>query len=590
MEIPGAHIHLPSLEPGSPTLQLRSGQVLRATVNAVQGDQVQLNLASQGPVLARSTIPLQEGQQLQLQVQGRTSEGTVVLQIMPAVARTDADISAMGHLQRLNLPLTENNLLLAREMEAQGQPLTRAGMQFLSGLARDTQLDAWEARAMVWLSQNSLPLEKNLVQPLSLLLSGAPLREMSHLREALQEVARQLLSHTGTAPPAGRALQAAVERLEQLVLNPGPQLGGRQIAQLLDVLGLDREAALARSWMGPGAPGPGGRGAVLPGVNAPIGADLISPAPGPGSPSVDRLLLALSFFRGQASAHPGSSASTPASPEARDAPGTAAGSGTGGLPTTMGLGGKGLPGSSSSSPVTPSASDILLGLRIMPTPGGHRIDTLLENLGAARQSALGSAAAEAGARLAARAEAGLPDPVSWPDLKSHLLQGAEILKARDQHHLGIRVENAVDTITGLQLLQAAAGSEQSYWDMHLLGWLFFPQAEAPWLMSARVPEPQGSEGDRAQEVIFFTSPPYLGGVLVELRRWDDVMTVSLTVEKERSRDLAESQRPHLVRSLEDLPFQVNVLPCRLYSGPSLRESWLRRVMGQTRWRQMDIRI
>lgn len=578
MEIPGAHIHLPGMEPGSPALQLRSGQLLRATVNSVQGDQVQLNLASQGPVLARSTASLQEGQQLQLQVQGRTSEGTIVLQIMPAAAPPAANSSAVGHLQRLGLSLTENNLLLAQEMEAQGQPLTRAGMQFLSGLARDAQLNAWEARAMVWLAQNSLPLEKSLVRPLSLLFSGAPLREIGYLRETLQEVVQQIMPQTGTGPPTGRALQAAVERLEQLVLEPGQQMGGREVARLLQVLGLDREASLARTLMGSGSPAPQGSGALLPGAGAAIGTDPGLMLPGGSSPSLYRLLLFLTAFRDSGTASPQSGAGPRVSPEGRELTLPDPGPVFRGLPVASA---SHLPGGSASMPA----------VRIMPNLSGPRIDALLENLGSVRAAVPGSAPAEEGAWWQARPGPALQDTLPWPDLKSRLLQAAEILQARDQQHLSVRVENAVDTITGLQLLQAAAGSEQSYWDMHLLGWLFFPGAEAPWLMSARVPEPDGSGGgDRAQEVIFFTSPPIMGGVLVELRRWDDVMTASLTVEKESTRDLVEAERSRLVRSLEDLPYQVNVLPCRLYSGPSLRESWLRRVMGQVRWRQMDIRV
>lgn len=141
-------------------------------------------------------------------------------------------------------------------------------------------------------------------------------------------------------------------------------------------------------------------------------------------------------------------------------------------------------------------------------------------------------------------------------------------------------------ITGLQILHAGM------WSLHCMGWLHLPGRDPPFFLSVQEEDRGGGTGgDRYWEVVVFTRLPHLGPVVFELHRGGDRLTCIMTVEKDDARLLLEECRQRLLEALQDLPWQVQILPCRLRGTGTVREDWLRRIiLPPPTGPQVDIRV
>lgn len=172
--------------------------------------------------------------------------------------------------------------------------------------------------------------------------------------------------------------------------------------------------------------------------------------------------------------------------------------------------------------------------------------------------------------------------VGKKSLKSFLLA----LGQGDRGELPVELNKGLlAKITGLQLLMAGP------WSLHSMGWLDLPGQAPPFFLSVQEEEKGGGGGkERCLDVVLFLPLPTLGPVLVELR-CGSVLVLSLTVEKERARRVLDGYRQRLLAAMEDLPWQVQVLPCRIRKAGTVQEAWLRRLISPPHVRrQVDVRI
>jgi len=176
---------------------------------------------------------------------------------------------------------------------------------------------------------------------------------------------------------------------------------------------------------------------------------------------------------------------------------------------------------------------------------------------------------------------GVREPAGKKSLKALLLALGQDKGAA----LPAELAGLLDRITGLQLLLAGP------WAFHCLGWLDLPGQAPPFFLSIREEEEGGGGGQgRPLEVVLFLSLPALGAVLVEMR-CAGALVLSLTVEGEKARRILDGCRQKLQAALADLPWPVQVLPCRIQQAGTVEERWRQRLtsLRPTR-RQVDVRI
>ncbi len=149
-------------------LRFRTGQLLRARVLEADGQETILLLAGRR-LRVRTKVPLNRGQDLQLQVQGREQGGAIVLRILgpPTSGIPEADTGQVRRLlDSLGVEINPPTALLAAELSRQGHPVTAHTLTLLGSILGGSEPSPWEAIALVWLWGWSLPLTEAFLKPL----------------------------------------------------------------------------------------------------------------------------------------------------------------------------------------------------------------------------------------------------------------------------------------------------------------------------------------------------------------------------------------------------------------------------------------
>lgn len=178
---------------------------------------------------------------------------------------------------------------------------------------------------------------------------------------------------------------------------------------------------------------------------------------------------------------------------------------------------------------------------------------------------------------------------SGPELKPFLLALARALGREGFSNLPQQVRELTELLAGLELLREE-GRAPGTGNLHLVGWISLAREDAPFSLSVR--EFTGGvrgEGEKGLELLLYTVTPHLGPLLVELRCRGNWLTCALTAAETVTRDLWEGCQGELRERLSGLPWQVQVLPCRLEGRREVEETWLRQLMCRAA-RQVDIRV
>lgn len=149
------------------------------------------------------------------------------------------------------------------------------------------------------------------------------------------------------------------------------------------------------------------------------------------------------------------------------------------------------------------------------------------------------------------------------------------------------VKHLLQVLTGLQLLhlgQAAAGHQ------YLLGWLHWPerQESSPFFLSFfQDPQGGGGPGEPGRQVLIKTQTPRLGAILGELRFFGSFLSVQLSVETREAQKACNRYAPELAAMLEDLPWRVQVLPCRLVEKQE-KDRWWQQFVEPSPLHRVDV--
>jgi len=149
----------------------------------------------------------------------------------------------------------------------------------------------------------------------------------------------------------------------------------------------------------------------------------------------------------------------------------------------------------------------------------------------------------------------------------------------------------LQVLTGLQLLHVHFPVETGS-SLHLLGWLSLPQGVAPFFLSFSETDDkeEGAGKKTLRQVYVHTITPGLGRVLTELRLVESYLTCGVTVEKEETQKVVNGHRERLQKMLQDLPWPVIILPCRLAGPRIIQENWLNHLCDIEGEGKIDLRI
>lgn len=228
------------LQPG---VHYRPGQYLFGQVAGRQGEGFLLRFGG-STLSARSNVPLEVGQSLQVQVQGQ-EQGQLRLQVVksPFTAMSDGQLSSA--LSGLKLPVSDESLALAKTMVEHGVPLTRENFASLrSVLAQVSAQGGGQAQALpqqvqvgaAWFLQcNHLPVSPQNVTALGAFIAANP--QLGAQLFALQGELRRMAESPGRQSRRALDLLAEVPGiLGEYLLEPTSQeRGGKAGRRLFDL-------------------------------------------------------------------------------------------------------------------------------------------------------------------------------------------------------------------------------------------------------------------------------------------------------------------------------------------------------------------
>lgn len=222
------------------------------------------------------------------------------------------------------------------------------------------------------------------------------------------------------------------------------------------------------------------------------------------------------------------------------------------------------------------------------------------SLGEERQALAGKLAALA-TRLGLDYESQLPErlepPVNRadhqmrtgnPSLKEILLQYEATVNPQSPE-TGLAVRSLLQVLTGLQLLHLGQ-AEQGY--IYLMGWLNWQEGldASPFFLSF-FQDPKGGQGpgEPGRQVMLKTRTPRLGSILGELRFFGNYLSVQLTVESVEAQKAFNRYIARLAAMMEDLPWTVHILPCKL-AGKREKSKWWHRFVEPSIPQRLDVRL
>lgn len=159
-----------------------------------------------------------------------------------------------------------------------------------------------------------------------------------------------------------------------------------------------------------------------------------------------------------------------------------------------------------------------------------------------------------------------------PSLKEILLQ-YEATANPQSPETGQAVRSLIQVLTGLQLLHLGQ-ADQGY--VYLMGWMNWQDGiEASPFFLSFFQDPRGGQGpgEPGRQVMLKTQTPRLGSILGELRIFGNYLSVQFAVETVETQTAFNRYAPQLATMMEDLPWTVHILPCRLASKQEKSKWW-----------------
>jgi hypothetical protein len=147
----------------------------------------------------------------------------------------------------------------------------------------------------------------------------------------------------------------------------------------------------------------------------------------------------------------------------------------------------------------------------------------------------------------------------------------------------------LQVLTGLQLLHLGQGEQGQ---LYLMGWLnWFGELEnSPFFLSFFQDEKGGSgPGEPSRQVMLKTYTPRLGSIMADLRFFRGQLTVQVAVDNVQAQKVFNRYAGKLLAMMEDLPWRVQVLPCRL-SEPREAGQWLQQYVEPITPQTLDVRL
>ncbi|MFA5535882.1 MAG: hypothetical protein WDA53_01780 [Bacillota bacterium] len=133
----------------------------------------------------------------------------------------------------------------------------------------------------------------------------------------------------------------------------------------------------------------------------------------------------------------------------------------------------------------------------------------------------------------------------------------------------------LQSITGLQIMNLGTAEEMQF---YLMGWLNsgeLNERENPFFLSFFQNKSGGQgPGDPAYQIMVKTGTPRLGSILSELRFFRNRVTIETTVDNSYTQKFFNQYQDKLIAMMEDLPWTVHILPCRLAEKPEIQQNWI----------------
>lgn len=146
-------------------------------------------------------------------------------------------------------------------------------------------------------------------------------------------------------------------------------------------------------------------------------------------------------------------------------------------------------------------------------------------------------------------------------------------------------------ITGLQLLH---GGQTEQGQVFLMGWLNWGgenQDQSPFFLSFFQNEKGGQgPGEPTRQVMIKTNTPSLGSILANVRIYGDYLSVEIGVEKPETQKVFNQYKNKLAEMLADLPWRIQILPCRLQTGEKKEEIRFKNFAQPANHQRVDIRL
>ncbi len=237
-------------------VQFRPGQVLFGHVAGRQKDGSFLLRFGAQTLTASSRVPLDVGQNLQVQVQGQ-QQGQLRLQLLKTPFQKMSSQDLGQTLARLSVPLSDSNVALATSMVEHGVPLTRENLTTLKAALAQLPAEAsvtaggapQPARVgAAWFLQSSqLPVTAQNIMTLGSFIAANP--QLGQQLFALQGELRRLIESPQRR--AGKGLEVLAEvpgLLGEFLLEPGGRKGpgkaGRRLFDLARQAGIETHVGI----------------------------------------------------------------------------------------------------------------------------------------------------------------------------------------------------------------------------------------------------------------------------------------------------------------------------------------------------------
>lgn len=175
------------------------------------------------------------------------------------------------------------------------------------------------------------------------------------------------------------------------------------------------------------------------------------------------------------------------------------------------------------------------------------------------------------------------------ELLLNLLNTAQALEINQSPENLQAARTLLQVLTGLQLLHLGQGEQGQ---LYLMGWLQWPGGleENPFFLSFFQDEQGGrGPGEPSRQVMLKTFTPRLGSILADMRFFGRHLTIQVAVENATAQKAFNRYTAQLLTMMEGLPWQVQVLPCRLMEEKKTGQ-WLREYVEPVTSQRLDVRL